>query len=75
MLATIVWGANNTTIGYLVGVQHGNWPVLWTTGTRLLFAGLLLLGLLRWTRIFGERQTVPADVHRRLWLRLFLIHL
>ena len=36
VLATIVWGANNTTIGYLVGSKHGNWPVLWTTGTRLL---------------------------------------
>ena len=69
VLATIVWGANNTTIGYLVGSKHGNWPVLWTTGTRLLCAGLLLLGLLRWTKIFGEQNTVPADVHRRLWLR------
>jgi len=65
VLATIVWGANNTTIGYLVR----DWPVLWTTGTRLLGAGILLLGLLRWTKIFGKPQAVPADVHRRLWLR------
>ena len=39
VLATIVWGANNTTIGYIVR----DWPVLWTTGTRLLFAGILLM--------------------------------
>jgi drug/metabolite transporter (DMT)-like permease len=65
VLATIVWGANNTTIGYLVR----DWPVLWTTGTRLLGAGILLLGLLRWTKIFGEPQAVPPDVHRRLWVR------
>ncbi|MDG1833342.1 MAG: DMT family transporter, partial [Verrucomicrobiota bacterium] len=65
VLATVVWGANNTTIGYLVR----DWPVLWTTGTRLFFAGLLLLGLLRWTKLFDEPKPVPPDVHRRLWLR------
>ncbi len=65
VLATVVWGANNTTIGYLVR----DWPVLWTTGTRLLFAGLLLLALLRWTRFFGKRAPVPAELNRRLWIR------
>jgi len=65
VLATVVWGANNTTIGYLVR----DWPVLWTTGTRLLFAGLLLLALLRWTRLFGKRTPVPAELNRRLWIR------
>ena len=65
VLATVVWGANNTTIGYLVR----DWPVLWTTGTRLLFAGLLLLALLRWTRLFGKRAPVPAELNRRLWIR------
>ena len=65
VLATVVWGANNTTIGYLVR----DWPVLWTTGTRLLFAGLLLLALLRWTRLFGKLVPVPAELNRRLWIR------
>ena len=69
VLATIVWGANNATIGYLVGSQYGDWPVLWTTGTRLLFAGLLLMALLKWTRLFGEASPVPADLNRRLWTR------
>ena len=65
VLATVVWGANNTTISYLVR----DWPVLWTTGTRLLFAGLLLLALLRWTRLFGKRAPVPAELNRRVWIR------
>ncbi len=65
VLATIVWGANNTTIGYIVR----DWPVLWTTGTRLLFAGILLMAVLRWTRIFGEPKRVPVDIQARLWWR------
>ena len=69
VLATVVWGANNTTIGYLVGSKHGGWPVLWTTGTRLLCAGLLLMALLRWTRLFGEPAPVPGELSRRLWIR------
>ena len=65
VLATIVWGANNTTIGYIVR----DWPVLWTTGTRLLFAGILLMIVLRWTRIFGHPKPVPVDIQSRLWRR------
>ena len=65
VLATVVWGANNTTIGYIVR----DWPVLWTTGTRLIFAGLLLMAVLRWTRIFGEPKPVPTDIEARLWWR------
>ena len=65
VLATIVWGANNTTIGYIVR----DWPVLWTTSTRLIFAGLLLMAVLRWTRIFGAPKPVPTDIEARLWWR------
>ncbi|MBL69673.1 MAG: hypothetical protein CMO74_14725 [Verrucomicrobiales bacterium] len=65
VLATVVWGANNTAIGYIVR----DWPVLWTTGTRMILAGLLLLGLLRWTGWLGKWRPVPGDVGQRLWWR------
>ena len=29
----------------------------------------LLLALLRWTRLFGKRAPVPAELNRRLWIR------
>ena len=69
VLATIVWGANNTTIRYLVDPTHGAWPAFWTTGSRMFIAGLILLSLLRWTTWFGPHRKTPPEVSRALWLR------
>src|SRR6478672_1835991 len=65
LMAVFLWGGTNTATRYLVGI----WPPIWTGATRFLCAGLLLLGILRWTTWLGTRSALSADIARRLWWR------
>jgi hypothetical protein len=69
LLAVFLFGANNTGIKFLVGF----WPPLAIGASRFLLAGLVLLGLLRWTRLFGAGHTISPDLKRRLWWRTGLL--
>jgi drug/metabolite transporter (DMT)-like permease len=65
-VAVFLWGANNAGVKYLVRY----WPPLATGSSRFLAAGLVLLALLRWTKIFGaQTRPLPADLERALWWR------
>lgn len=63
LLAVFLWGGNNTGIKFLV---H-SWPPIWVGGTRFACAGLLMLGLLRWTGWLGTASPCPPDLKRQLW--------
>lgn len=65
LLAVILFGANNTGIKYLV--QY--WPPVTIGASRFLIAGLLLVGLLRWTSLFGPARPLAPELKRRLWRR------
>jgi drug/metabolite transporter (DMT)-like permease len=65
LLAVFLFGANNTGVKFLVGF----WPPITIGATRFLLAGLVLLGLLRWTRLFGTAHPLSPELNRRLWWR------
>ncbi len=65
LLVVILWGGNNAGTKWLVG----SWPPIWTGGTRLLLAGILLFALLRFTRLLGRYQSLAPGQMRSLWLR------
>jgi len=65
LFAVFLWGANNSGTKLLVA----SWPPLWTGATRFLCAGLLLLGILRWTNWLGARHAQSVALKRRLWWR------
>jgi len=54
-----------------VGVKYlvQAWPPIWTGCTRFLLAGLLLVGLLRWTNWIGRPAELTAGQNRALWWR------
>lgn len=64
LFAIALWGGNNA--GARILVQ--SWPPVWTGASRFLCAGLVLLGILRWTRWLGEHHTPPRALRRALWL-------
>jgi drug/metabolite transporter (DMT)-like permease len=65
LLVVILWGGNNAGTKWLLG----EWPPVFTGMTRFLFAGLILLAVLRSTRLLGEFQPLTAVQRRQLWLR------
>lgn len=65
VLVVFFWGGNNAGTKWVVA----SWPPLWTGGTRFLFAGLLLLGVLRWTAWLGEFRPLPRRMLWELWWR------
>lgn len=65
VFAIFLWGGNNAGIKYLV---H-SWPPVWVGGTRFALAGLLMLSLLRWTRLLGTPRPCPPEIWRALWWR------
>jgi drug/metabolite transporter (DMT)-like permease len=65
LLAVFLFGANNTGVKFLVGF----WPPLAIGASRFLLAGLVLLGLLRWTRLFGTQHPLSPELNRLLWRR------
>jgi len=65
LFAVFLWGGNNAGVKLLVGT----WPPIWVGCTRFLCAGLLLLGVLRWTHWLG-RAAAPTRAERSgLWWR------
>ncbi len=65
LLTTILWGGNNAGTKWLVGT----WPPIFTGGTRFLFAGFILLAVLRFTNLLGQFESLTRGQYRSLWLR------
>jgi drug/metabolite transporter (DMT)-like permease len=65
LLVVLLWGGNNAGTKWLVAV----WPPVFTGMTRFLFAGIILLAVLRFTKLLGEFQPLSSWQHRQLWLR------
>ncbi len=65
LLVVILWGGNNAGTKWLVAT----WPPILTGGLRFLFAGLILLAVLRGTHWLGEFQPLSRELRRQLWLR------
>lgn len=65
LLVVFLWGGNNVGTKWLVAA----WPPVFTGSQRFLSAGLLLLGLLRFTPWLGEFQVLTPALRRHLWLR------
>jgi drug/metabolite transporter (DMT)-like permease len=65
LLAVTFWGGNNAGTKWLVQT----WPPVWIGTTRFFCAGLLLLGLLRFTKLLGTSRALRSEIKRRLWWR------
>jgi drug/metabolite transporter (DMT)-like permease len=66
VFAVALWGASNAGSKHLVAT---GWPPVWTGATRLLCAGLALLGVLRWTNWLGALTPLNPTERRGLWLQ------
>lgn len=69
LLVVFLWGGNNVGTKWLVAA----WPPVFTGCQRFLVAGLILLGLLRFTPWLGEFQVLTPALRRALWLRAGLV--
>ncbi|MCS7089672.1 MAG: DMT family transporter [Limisphaera sp.] len=65
VVATFLWGGNNTGVRYLVQ----DWPPVFTGCTRFFCAGVLLSLWLRRGASCQEWQPVPRGLQRSLWWR------
>lgn len=66
VLATMLWGANNAGMKYLVQF----WPPIAISSIRFILCGVLMLALLRWTRWLGAiTPGISPTARRRLWTR------
>ena len=65
VLAIFLWGASNSGVKILVQ----EWPPVFVGATRFLFAGLLLMALLRWTDWLGRVAPLSAALSRQIWRR------
>jgi len=65
LLVVLLWGGNNAGTKWLVR----EWPPVFTGMTRFLFAGIILLSVLRCTRWLGDFHPLTALQRRQLWLR------
>jgi drug/metabolite transporter (DMT)-like permease len=64
--AVFLWGASNTGVKFLMRF----WPPIATGSSRFLAAGLVLMALLRWTKLFGaQKKPLPAELEKALWWR------
>lgn len=63
--AVFLWGGNNVATKYLVDT----WPPIWTSCTRFLISGALLLLLAHKTRWFGSPQPLTHELNKALWLK------
>jgi drug/metabolite transporter (DMT)-like permease len=61
LLTVILWGGNNAGTKWLVG----SWPPIFTGGTRFLFAGFILLAVLRFTNLLGRFESLKRPRSRR----------
>lgn len=65
IVVVILWGGNNAGTKWLVGT----WPPVATGCIRFLFAGILLLAIVRSTRWLGEYQRLTGPIGRQIFLR------
>lgn len=65
LIVVFLWGGNNAATKWLLA----SWPPIWTGATRFLFAGLLLLAVLRFTRWLGNFGPLTPAQRRQLWWR------
>ena len=65
LLAVVLWGASNAGTKYVLR----SWPPIWTGATRFFCAGIMMLALLKWTRLFGTPRPISRELSRELWLR------
>jgi drug/metabolite transporter (DMT)-like permease len=65
LFAVFLWGGNNTGTRYIVHY----WPPVWTGASRFFCAGIILLGLLRFTRWLGPMNLLDREIQSRLWWR------
>jgi drug/metabolite transporter (DMT)-like permease len=65
LLTVVLWGGNNAGTKWLVS----SWPPIFTGDTRFLFAGLILLAVLRFTPLLGRFEPLTREQFRSLWLR------
>jgi drug/metabolite transporter (DMT)-like permease len=65
LFTVFLWGGNNAGTEWLVM----SWPPVFTGSIRFLVAGILLLAVLRFTKILGEFQPLTPQLRRQLWLR------
>ncbi len=65
VLVVLLWGGNNVSTKWLVGA----WPPVFTGMTRFLFAGIILLAVLRFTNWLGQFQKLSTAQQRQLWWR------
>jgi drug/metabolite transporter (DMT)-like permease len=65
LVTVILWGGNNAGAKWLLR----DWPPVFTGVTRFIFAGLLLLAVLRFTNLLGKFQPLTPLQRRQLWLR------
>jgi drug/metabolite transporter (DMT)-like permease len=65
LLVVILWGGNNAGTKWLVA----SWPPIWTGGTRFLFAGFILLAVMRFTPWLGVFQPLTRELRWQLWWR------
>lgn len=65
LLAVFLWGGSNAATKVIVG----QWPPIWTGGSRFFCAGLLMLAILRWTRWLGVRTPLTPSLNRQVWVR------
>jgi drug/metabolite transporter (DMT)-like permease len=65
LLVVFLWGGNNVGTKWLVAA----WPPIWTGGTRFLVAGIVLLAVLRFTKLLGEFKPIERGLWPQLWLR------
>jgi drug/metabolite transporter (DMT)-like permease len=65
LVVVVLWGGNNAATKWLVAA----WPPVFTGVTRFLFAGILLLAVLRFTKWLGDFQPLSPAQQRQLWLR------
>lgn len=65
LLAIFLWGGNNAGTKVIVG----QWPPIWTGGSRFFCAGLLMLGVLRWTRWLGASTPLNRRINFQIWIR------
>jgi O-acetylserine/cysteine efflux transporter len=65
IFVVILWGGNNVGTKWLVG----SWPPVFTGSLRFVFAGVILLAVLRFTKWLGEFEKLTPELRRQLWLR------
>lgn len=65
LFAVFLWGANNAGTKFLIGF----WPPIFVGCTRFALAGLILLALFRWTKLFGTKAPLSNELKRKLWWR------